>query len=339
MSDRRCALPRDGLAVDDPACCWLVGHVRVFSCPATTCPCRTRTSSSWEALPPSTTSRSAPHGPEKACAGYPSILVPTFFDLGKPPQGLGRSMEGGSGLWAPGRRPCRKQKLAGPFDDACGRPPPGRLRRAQGVRPDAFGRAGPPLSASFAPDCVTGDDTVPQRLPITPRGPTHCRMFLVYVLTDDKAPWPLLTFHELPWRGFRTPPLTILPLGEFELRDDALACADDFGAADRRAPWSKRRQTNTTRSPRSPHPRDFSPPCQECGQGFGAKRCTIAHTRPLQPPRRLFPAEAPSSKLPALTHLVPRNYFLIPAAHAEHHRETRCTNSTAGSVTEFSKLR
>jgi hypothetical protein len=58
-------------------------------------------------------------------------------------------------------------------------------------------------------------------------------MFHVYVLTDDAGSWPLLTFHELPWQGLRTPPLTLLPLGEFDLLDDALACAADFGAATR----------------------------------------------------------------------------------------------------------
>ena len=55
-------------------------------------------------------------------------------------------------------------------------------------------------------------------------------MFHVYVLTDDTGSWPLLTFHRLPWQGLRTPPVTLLPLGEFDLLDYALRCAADFGA-------------------------------------------------------------------------------------------------------------
>ena len=56
-------------------------------------------------------------------------------------------------------------------------------------------------------------------------------MIHVYVLTDESGSWPLLTFHELPWKGLRTPPLTLLPLGEFDLLDDAPECAADFGTA------------------------------------------------------------------------------------------------------------
>jgi hypothetical protein len=58
-------------------------------------------------------------------------------------------------------------------------------------------------------------------------------MLHVYVLTDETGSWPLVTSHELPWRGLRTPPLTLLPHGEFDLLDDALACAADFGAGTR----------------------------------------------------------------------------------------------------------
>lgn len=60
-----------------------------------------------------------------------------------------------------------------------------------------------------------------------------CEMFHVYVLTDENGSWPLLSLHELPWQGLRTPPLTLLPLGDFDLLDDALGCAADFGAATR----------------------------------------------------------------------------------------------------------
>jgi hypothetical protein len=55
--------------------------------------------------------------------------------------------------------------------------------------------------------------------------------YYVYMLTDETGSSPLLTFHELPWKGLRTPPLTLLPLGEFELLDDALRCSADFGKA------------------------------------------------------------------------------------------------------------
>lgn len=56
-------------------------------------------------------------------------------------------------------------------------------------------------------------------------------MFHVYMLTDETGSWPLLSFHELRWQDLRTPPLTLLPLGHFELLDEALECAADFGAA------------------------------------------------------------------------------------------------------------
>lgn len=58
-------------------------------------------------------------------------------------------------------------------------------------------------------------------------------MFHVYLLTDDNGSWPLLSFHELPWEGLRTPPLTLLPLGSFDLLDEALRCAAGFGTAAR----------------------------------------------------------------------------------------------------------
>lgn len=57
--------------------------------------------------------------------------------------------------------------------------------------------------------------------------------FHVYMLAGQAGSWPLLSFHELPWQDLRTPPLTLLPLGEFHLLDDALECAADFGAAAR----------------------------------------------------------------------------------------------------------
>ena len=55
--------------------------------------------------------------------------------------------------------------------------------------------------------------------------------FHVYMLTDETGSWPLLSFHELPWQELRTPPLTLLPLGRFELLHDALRRAAEFGAA------------------------------------------------------------------------------------------------------------
>jgi hypothetical protein len=80
---------------------------------------------------------------------------------------------------------------------------------------------------------MTARRTVP-RSPYAQVGDAYRHvMFYVYVLTDDTGSWPLLTFQTLPWQGLRTPPLTLLPLGEFELLDDALACAADFGAATR----------------------------------------------------------------------------------------------------------
>lgn len=57
--------------------------------------------------------------------------------------------------------------------------------------------------------------------------------FHVYMLSDEAGSWALLTFHELPWRDLRKPPLTLLPLGKFDLLDDALECAADFGGAAR----------------------------------------------------------------------------------------------------------
>jgi hypothetical protein len=57
--------------------------------------------------------------------------------------------------------------------------------------------------------------------------------FHVYLLTDEFGSWPLLTSHALPWKGLRTPPLTLLPLGSFDLLDEALQCAAEFGSAAR----------------------------------------------------------------------------------------------------------
>src|SRR5438067_2294838 len=80
---------------------------------------------------------------------------------------------------------------------------------------------------------MTAGRTVP-RSPYGQGGDAYRHvMFYDYVLTDDTGSWPLLTFQTLRWQGLRTPPLTLLPLGEFDLLDNALACAADFGAATR----------------------------------------------------------------------------------------------------------